>query len=427
MNAPTLTRGLSPMRQVLDNGVVAMAQQNPATPAVAINATFAVGSSRDPEPLPGLANLTSMVLDRGTTRRSANVIAEDLDDRGVSLRVTVTRHTFSVACVCLTEDFPDILALISDVVREPSFPDSEVSKRRAEALTGVLQDADSTAVRCIEGMLELLYGADHPYARPARGTPHSLDAIDAAHLADFHRRYLVPSALRVVVAGDIDPRKAIEGITQAFSGWRESAADPEIVPPPVSAARRTRVIPMPGKLQTDIAYGFTAVRRLDPRYYAYTLLNHVLGQFGLGGRLADNIRERQGMAYYAFSSFDGTVGEGPLVVRAGVDPKNVHRTIAAIDAEVDALRNEGPRRAELEENRAALIGSIPRLFETNESIADFLQTVEHFGLGLDHDRQLPALLSAVTMDDVRQAAVELLDVDHAAIAVAGPHDDGFAV
>jgi zinc protease len=425
VNVPTLARGLSPARQGLDNGVVAIAQQNTATPAIAINATFAAGSFRDPEQLPGLANLASMAIDRGTRSRSGNVIAEELDDRGVSLRITVTRHTFSVACVCLTEDFRDILALVSDIVREPSFPESEVAKRRGEALTGVLQDADSTAVRSVEGMLELLYGADHPYARPARGTPQSLEAITAEHLAAFHRRFLVPSALRVVIAGDIDPHRAIDEVAREFSAWSGVSAEPEIVPPPVPPARRTRVIPMPGKLQSDVSYGFTAVRRLDPRYYAYSLLNHVLGQFGLGGRLADNIRERQGMAYYAFSSFDGTVGEGPVVVRAGVDPKNVHRTLEAIDAEVTALRNEGPRPAELEESRAALIGSIPRMFETNDSIADFLQTVEHFGLGLDHDRKLPALLSAVTMDDVRQAADELLDVNHAAIAVAGPHEAEF--
>ena len=427
MSVPTLARGLSPVRQVLDNGVVAIAQQNAATPAVAINATFAAGSFRDPEELPGVANLASMAIDRGTTHRSGSVIAEELDDRGVSLRITVTRHTFSVACVCLTEDFRDILALVSDIVRQPNFPEDEVLKRRAEALTGVLQDADSTAVRSVEGMLDLLYGAGHPYARPSRGTPQSLERIGAEHLAAFHRDRLVPSALRVVVTGDLDPRKSIDEVAREFSAWSGAAAEPEIVPPPVAPARRSRVIPMPGKLQSDISYGFTAVRRLDPRYYAYLLLNHILGQFGLGGRLADNIREQQGMAYYAFSSFDGTLGEGPVVVRAGVDPKNVHRTIEAIDAEVTALRDEGPRPAELDENRAALIGSIPRLFETNESIADFLQTVEHFGLGLDHDRKLPALLSAVTMDDVRQAASEVLDVTHAAIAVAGPHEDGFAV
>ncbi len=153
----------------------------------------------------------------------------------------------------------------------------------------------------------------------------------------------------------------------------------------------------------------------------YWLLNHILGEFGLGGRLADNIRERQGMAYYAFSALDASVGEGQLVVRAGVDPNNVPRTIDAIDTEVLALATDGPSAIELDESQDALIGSIPRMLETNEGIADFLQTAEFFGLGLDYDRRLPELLRAVTLDDVARAARELLDVNRAAIAIAGPH------
>ena len=118
----------------------------------------------------------------------------------------------------------------------------------------------------------------------------------------------------------------------------------------------------------------------------------MLGQFGLGGRLADNIRERQGMAYYAFSTLDPSAGEAPLLIRAGVDPANVERAVAAIDHEVRTLAADGPTATELDETRAYLVGSIPRLLETNQSIAAFLQTSEEYGLGLDFDQRLPALL-----------------------------------
>jgi zinc protease len=177
---------------------------------------------------------------------------------------------------------------------------------------------------------------------------------------------------------------------------------------------------MPGKSQSEIAYGFTTISRLDPRYHAYWMLNNILGQFGLGGRLADNIRERQGMAYYAFSTFNANVGEGPLVIRAGVDPSNVERTIEAIDVEVRDLGRQGPTPIEMDESRGYLIGSIPRLLETNDSIAAFLQDCERFDLGLDYDRRLPELLNAVTIDHVRAAAAEVLDPTRAAIAIAGP-------
>jgi zinc protease len=177
---------------------------------------------------------------------------------------------------------------------------------------------------------------------------------------------------------------------------------------------------MPGKTQTDIAYAFTTVRRHDPRYDAYWMMNNVLGQFGLGGRLADNIRERQGMAYYAYSTLDPAPVEAPLLIRAGVDPANVERAIAAIDHEVRTLGANGPTATELEESRAYLIGSIPRMLETNQSIAAFLQMCEDYGLGLDFDQRLPRLLGAVTLEQVRAAAAVVLDPDRAAIAIAGP-------
>ncbi|MBA2260629.1 MAG: insulinase family protein [Acidobacteria bacterium] len=420
MSRGTLSRGRSPVRDALPNGVVTLVQENRTTPAVAINATFRAGSILEPFALPGLAYLTGLVIDHGSLTCPAEKIAEVLDDRGVSLRVGVTRHTFSLACTCLADDFDDVLALVGEIARRPVFPEVEIEKRRAEAITNVGQDADNPAVRAIEGVLDLLYGPEHPYARPAKGTVASLEAMHRADLVAFHARHLVPAALRLAIVGDVEAWHAIDAVPKHFSGWQGPDPEPDVVPPPPPATRKSRRVEMPGKSQADIAYGFTAIRRLDPRYYAYWFMNTILGQFGLGGRLAENIREEQGMAYDAFSSFDGTVGEGPLLIRAGVDPVNVTRALAAIDREVDRMRRDGPTPVEVEETRASLIGSIPRLLETNESIAEFLQLCEQFELGVDYDRRLPSLLQQVTLEEVRAAAAELLDINRASFAVAGP-------
>lgn len=422
MAAGALGRGLTPVRAALDNGVVLLAQENATTPAVAINATFYTGSACEPDALPGVGYLASLTLDRGTETRSANEIAETLDDRGVSLRIWVTRHTFTVSCVCLTEDFADLLGLIADVVRRPVFPESEVQKRRVEGITSVHQDDDDTAWRAGRSVHELLFGPEHPYGRPSKGTAASLEQIRRKDLVAFHRAALVPSSLRLAIVGDIGSVEAIETGARAFEGWQGRPAPDEPVPPPRAIRRTMRVEPMHGKSQTDIAYGFTIVRRVDPRHYAYWMMNNVLGEFGLGGRLAENIRERQGMAYYAYSTMDATVGEGPLLIRVGVDPRNVARAIDAIDTEVRQLAAEGPREEELEDTRQSLIGSIPRMLETNETIADFLQMTEQFDLGLDYDRRLPALLAAVTRGEVVEAAREVLHPERAAIAIAGPHE-----
>ena len=417
----TLTRGLSPVRATLDNGPVVLVQETSLTPAVTINATFLAGGLYEPADLPGLAYLTGRLLDRGTERRSAEVLAEELDERGVSLQVTVTRHVLALSCTCLAEEFDDVLSLVVDVARRPVFPEAELAKRRAETITALRQDADNPAVRAVEALFELLYGPSHPYGHRAKGTVESVERVCRDDLVAFHADRLRPGALTLAIVGDVHPARAVDRAASELRDWTAPAPDHVPVPPPVAAAgRRVQVIEMPGKSQTDIAYGFTAVRRLDPRYYAYWMMNNILGQFGLGGRLADNIRERQGMAYYAFSAFDPSVGEGPLLIRAGVDPNNVSRALAAIDLEVGRLGADGPTLDEVEETRQYLIGSIPRMLETNAGIAIFLQTAEQFGLGLDYDRQLPAYLRAVTSDEVRAAAAEVLRPDRAAVAIAGP-------
>jgi zinc protease len=179
---------------------------------------------------------------------------------------------------------------------------------------------------------------------------------------------------------------------------------------------------MMNKAQADIAYGFTTIARHDPRFYALTLVNNVLGQYGLGGRLGQSIRERQGMAYYVSSSFDPNVIEGPLMVRAGVAPASVERAIDSIDAEVRGLVADGITAEELEDAQRYLIGSLPRALETNVGIAVFLQTAEFFSLGMDHDLRLPDLLGAVTLEEANATARALLRPDRAAVVVAGPYD-----
>ena len=418
-----LRRGLSPTREALANGAVLLVQQTSMAPAVTIECAFDAGSLCDPAGLPGVSQLVGRVIDRGTLRRSANAISDALDDRGVALRVTTTRHRLSISCTCLTEDFPDVLAILLDVARRPTFPESEIEQPRAETVTALRQDDDNPAVGALDAVAALIYGADHPYARKAKGTFASIERIRRQDLLDFHAAWVRPSCLTLAIVGDVEPAMALTLAAAELEDWTAPPAEHVPVTPPASiATRRIARIAMPGKSQSDIVYGFNTIRRLDPRYYAYWMMNNVLGQFGLGGRLADNIRERQGMAYYAYSTFDASVGEGPLLVRAGVDPANVERTIEAIDREVRTLAAEGPTAAEVSETREYLVGSIPRLLENNPGIAAFLLTTEQYGLGPDYDRRLPGLIRAVTADDIHAAAGSL-DPAAASIAVAGPVDD----
>jgi zinc protease len=415
---------LNPVRTRLDNGATLLVKQTTTTPAVAVSLSLRAGSIADPPGLAGMTWLLSRVIDRGTATRSAADIAEELDSRGITLTILVTRHAFSIGCRCLADDFEPVLALLADIVMSPSLPEEEIAVRKGEVITSIRQDEDNPAVRATEALMAQLYPGEHPYGRRTKGSIDVVEQLTRDQLRQLHSEQFAPGALTAVVVGDVEPAHAQEMASRLLGGWRKPLPLPIAVPPVHAATARARiVIPMMNKSQADVAYGFTAITRNDPAYYAFWLMNVAFGQYAIGGRLGDSIRERQGMAYYVSSALDANVAPGPLVIRAGVSPANVDRAVASIDEEVVRLVTDGLTPQELDESRRYLIGSIPRSLETNAAIANFLYTAEFFGLGLDYDVRLPDLLNAVTMDDVNAAARSVLDPDRATVVIAGPYED----
>jgi zinc protease len=417
-----IQRGLAPVRAVLPNGAVVIAKHSVTTPAVTLHASLRAGTEFDPPEHPGLSHFVSRTIDRGTATRPVERVADALDDRGVSLSITVNRHAMWLVCTCLVEDLDPILELLADIVMQPVFPPDEVERKRGEMTTLIRQDEDNPSTMAMEGLLADLYGAAHPYGRRPRGSVESVEAIDASALRRFHAKRFRPASLSLVVVGDIEPGRAIDAAGRAFGGWVGAPPAPSTLEEPGDTTHRSvRVIPMMNKAQADIAYGFTSLRRSDPSYYAYWLMNNILGQYAIGGRLGERIREQQGMAYYVFSALDANVIRGPLTIRAGVSPDNVDRAVASIDEELTRLALEGPTDKEMTESRQYLIGSMPRTLETNLGIANYLQTEEFFGLGLDYDLRVPGLLNAVTRDAVVTAAQRTLVPSRATAVVAGPY------
>jgi len=415
--------GLAPTRIVLGNGVTVIARKTSTTPAVTLLAHLRAGAAHDPVDRDGVAHFVSRTIDRGTDRFSADDLAERLDDRAVSLSTSLTRHILSLSCTCLVEDFDDVLALVADIVMHPTFPDAEVDRRRGEIVTLIRQDEDSPATVAVDTLMSMLYGTTHAYGRHLRGTVESVDRIDSLALRQFHASHAVPRALCLTIVGDIEPARAIDAAQSMFGEWKgPPAVDVADSLPAASAGRRARVVPMMSKAQTDIAYGFTTIARRDASYHAYWLMNNILGQYSLGGRLGESIREQQGMAYYVFSSLDANLMPGPLVIRAGVSPANVPKAVASIDTELRTLAESGPTEQEVTESKQYLIGSVPRTLETNMGIATYLQTAEFFELGLDYDVRMPDLLRAVTREHIHDAARRAISPDRATVVVAGPFE-----
>lgn len=414
---------LAPARTLLASGVVVTAKETRKTPAVTINLAVRAGTVCDPADAVGASFVLSRVIDRGSAHHTADQLAEALESRGISLSIGVNRHQLSIVCTCLSADFDAVLGVLGEMLMEPAVPDTELTLRKGEVLTAIAQDDDSPYIKAVQELLALLYGRTHPYGRPAKGTVESVETMTRARLLALHGERFAPAELSLVIVGDVDTGHAVDVANRVFGAWSNPTPPAIAIPPPAAITeRRTLVVPMMNKSQADIAYGFVTIQRSDPTYYACSLMNNILGQYAMGGRLGDSIRERQGMAYYVSSGLDANLSEGPLVIRAGVSPANVDRAIASIDEELDRIRAEGVTERELAESRQYLIGSMPRALETNAGIANFLQTAEFFGLGLDYDVRLRDYLSAVTLGDVQAAAHRLLDPARASVVITGPYE-----
>ena len=437
--------GLNPKRVVLPNSITVIAKANHTSPTVSLLVGVRTGGYADPPDRDGTAALCARVLDRGTSKRSADVIADELDGRGASLSVIAGRHQMALAATCLADDFDPVLLLVADIAQHPAFKDGEIATRKETLITSIRQDEDNPATVAGDAFAQALYGA-HPYARKVRGTVPAIEAIRRQDLVRFHQRGFDPSIMTVVVVGDVVEELAIAAISKLFGDWSSSAKATEdrsssatvtegkaasataaggkpalTVPDPIRPTARQLVsVPMMNKSQADVVYGFIGIKRSDPDYIAMSVMNNALGQYAIGGKLGDSIRERQGMAYYVYSSLDATFGAGPFSIRAGVAAANVERTIASIDEELAAVVKNGFTAQEIDESKSYMIGSLPRQLETNAAIASFLLNVETFGLGLDYDQRLPGLIGAVTRDAADAAARRLLNPATATIAVAGP-------
>ncbi len=325
-----------------------------------------------------------------------------------------------VSATCLAEDFRTICSLVADIIQRPAFDEREVTTRRGDLLTSILQDEDDPAAVAVDSLMARLY-PDHPYGRRARGTAATVEQLWRADLIEFHSKWFTPETALLAVVGDVNPEDAVVTASEEFESWNMNRAiEPVLSAPSPPRARELSVVPMMSKAQADVAYGFLGLRRSDPDYYAGWVMNNALGQYALGGRLGDSIRERQGMAYYVYSTLDASLAEGPMMIRAGVAAENVQRTLSTIDKELESLLSDGVSVKEFDESKRYLIGSIPRQLETNASIAGFLLSSEFYELGIDYDARLPALISDVTLEDVNAVARRLIDPQKAVVVVAGP-------
>ncbi len=407
-------------RVALGNGLVVLIKENRGTGLVAVHGYVKTGAMHDGE-RSGLARFVAALLQRGTHTKASQEIAEALDSMGASLAIRPDLEMVTLSLRTLQEDAVAALAIVGDVLMHPTFPPEEVEKVRGELLTVVrvgMQDTRQVAERTFRA---LAFPPGHPHARHPDGDPAVIETIQRDELVAFHDAHYRPEAAIVAVVGDLAVADVLQAMEQVFPPWpRRGLWTLPKVPPlqqPTTPVRQE--VRLAGKTQSDIVLGGPGIARTDPAFYETMMANLTLGQIGMMGRLGDSVRERQGMAYYAFSDLRAGLLAGPWWVRAGVNPQNEERAITSILEEIHRFQEEGPEEGELADARAFLIGSLSVRLETNPGIAQMLADIELFGLGLDYLRRYPEIITAITRDAVQQA-VRRFPSRAYGVAIAGP-------
>jgi zinc protease len=410
------------MRAVLDNGITTLVYENFAAQSVVIAGYVAAGSIYEQPVLSGLAGMTAGSLMRGTERRDFETIHASLEDIGADLDTGVGAHHASFSGKALAEDLPTLIEILSDVLRRPIFPNEQIERLRGEILTSLHYRQHDTRYRANRAFRESLYTADHPYHYSSRGSLQSIPQIQVADLQQFHARHYGPQGMIVVIVGAVRAGQAIDTLRRYLGDWHNPDQPlkptlPAVAPP--QTIRRVSVT-VPGKSQSDIMLGVIGPTRRAPDYRAATVVNSILGQFGLMGRIGAEVREKLGLAYYASSSVEGGQGPGPWSITAGVNPANVQPAIDAILNEIRRITTEAVSAEDLADNQSYFTGSLPLQLESNEGIAGSLLNMETFDLGLDYLRVVSDEINALTCDDLLAAAQRYWNPDAFVLAVAGP-------
>jgi zinc protease len=406
-------------RVVLSNGIVVLARENFSSPAVVFNGNLPVGSLDEPRDKTGLARFTAACLMRGNEKRDFGELYEQIESIGARLSLSGGTHTSGFGGKSLAEDLDLMLGLVADSLRRPTFPADHVEKLRGEIMTGLAIRAHDTGYMASSTFDQLLY-PDHPYAIDDDGYPETIAAITRDDLVNFHKTFFAPKGMIVTVVGAVKTQEAVALVEKHFGDW--SAARPErppLPPAPRIPAVARKNVPLPGKSQCDVIMGCVGPQRSEGDFLDARMANNIFGVFGMYGRLGDVVREKHGLAYYAYSQITGGLGPGPWQISAGVNPKNVELAVDLIAKEMKRLVSTKVSAAELADNKSFFVGRLPLQLETNEGVAGMIESIELYNLGLDYLRRYPALINDITRERVQAAAAKYLDPGRYAAAVAG--------
>ncbi|MFC9330531.1 M16 family metallopeptidase [Kitasatospora sp. NPDC057015] len=408
-------------RTVLPGGLRVVTETLPTVRSATFGIWVGVGSRDETPVLNGATHYLEHLLFKGTERRSALEISAALDEVGGEMNAFTAKENTCYYARVLDTDLPLAIDVVCDMLTGSLIRPEDVEAERGVILEEMAMAEDDPGDVVHDLFAKVIYGTG-PLGRPILGTQETVRGLSRDQIAGFFQRRYRPENLVVAAAGNLDHRKVVKQVEQAFAAV---LAKSEAVP---SEARRgTKVLRTAGRVevlnrpteQAHLVLGVPGVPRHDERRWALGVLNAVLGG-GMSSRLFQEVREKRGLAYSVYSYSSSYADSGLFGIYAGCQPKRVEQVLEICRVELAKVVEEGITEDELRRAIGQISGSTVLGMEDTGSLMNRIGKAElSYGHHLSVDDML-AKIAAVTLDDVQAVARDVLGAHRPSLALIGP-------
>ncbi len=403
----------------LPNGLKVSGIQNAEIPLATFQISIDGGRLFDDLEEPGAANLVARMFDRGTATKTPAELENALKALGASVRASAGSERFVISGQTLDRNLPATLALVEEMLLQPRWNEAELTLAKA-AVTAEIQDARSQPGALAARVMNLVsFGEDHILSTSGLGTEASVAALTMEDLKQFQSRNLAPGLARLYVVSPGDQASVTAAVAGLGQNWTARDVTVPTYPAPAPPAMaRLYVYDVPDAKQSTLLFGYPALRRADPDYYAATVMNYRLGGGGFASRLTQQLREGQGYTYGVRSGFQGGARYGEFQLSSPVRT-NVTLEAAQLARSIMADYGDTFTEEDLDVTRSAVSKSRARAFETATAKIGVLASVGEYGLPTDYLSREAAVIDALTVEQVKALADRYIRPDAMTYVVVG--------
>lgn len=406
-------------RVVLENGITLIFAENRAADLIAGRIFLKkAGACWDSLPKAGLSHLLAAVITKGTQRYSSLEIADTIESMGASLGTDAASDYWLISLKTVTADFAEILRLASEILRYPTFPESEIELEKRLILQSIRSQREQPFNVAFQQLRQSMYG-DHPYGLSVLGTEESVSRLTREDLLEYHHAYFRPDNLVISLSGRLALEEAIALVESTFGDWKipsRSVVEPTLPPLTVQPCHR---LTAQETQQAIIMLGYLGAGVKHADYAPLKLLSTYLGN-GLSSRLFVELREKRGLAYDVSAFYPTRLDSSQFVMYLGTAPDNTAIALEGLKTEAERLAAQLLTTEEITAAKNKLLGQYALGKQTNSEIAHLFGWYETLGLGLAFDSEFQEQVSQVTREDAQRVAQTYLQVPY--LSLVGPQE-----